>query len=148
MTTAPTFTWELAEPLGDAITDWTWTWSGAHPRAGAGAMFQRDLTVVIDEHTDDSVSTKQARDLARRVNCWLRVWMLAEEKGYVDTEFGMEWRHSLQRFLMLTNEERSDWFLQDWERKQHTVHLFRNEAGQFITEAEMYDAFYTDKDDA
>lgn len=131
------FTEAEAEHLGDQITDWTWTWSEAHRRAGIpGPTWFKALTAFITEHAD--LTEKQAGHLAMRISNWARLWNLAADKGYADDAFGGEWRHSLMRLLMLTDAEVDAWHSQDWERRQHTVHLFQDEAGGFITQQDDF----------
>jgi hypothetical protein len=120
--TVPALDQPQAEALGDVITDWVYPWLKEHPRVRTiGAMFQRDLTVLIDEYSD--LDTKQARSLAREICYWTNVWLPSAELGYADMEFGSEWRHSLMRYLALPTEQRAAWHARDKDWKMRNVHF-------------------------
>lgn len=115
-----TFTAEQADVLGDIITDWTWTWASDHPRSGLDA-WQRDLITVIDSYTD--LTEPETTHLARQITGWARVWRQAADDGYADLDFGMEWRHSLQRYLAVSTDARYAWMAQPMETKLQSVHI-------------------------
>ena len=115
-------TTEESVRLGDLITDWTWKWEEQHPRAKPTLkLWMTDLQRVIDANSD--LTNIQAWVLARDITAWARVWHVAADKGYADMDFAGEWRHSLMRYLALTDEQRQQWLAQPYNTKLEDVHI-------------------------
>lgn len=47
--------------------------------------------------------------LADQIAEWAEMWHDVAESGGVDADFGMEWRHALERFLAMGDDLRSAW---------------------------------------
>jgi hypothetical protein len=124
-----TFTDEQAESLGDSITDWTWIYDEARvDDAKFGPVWHQELEAVLRIHSmpdafQHTVPDAQVDSLVRQITAWAKVWTKAADAGSADSDFGMEWRHSLQRYLAVASDARDVWLAAPKSNKIATVHI-------------------------